>query len=100
MYKQMVRGVADDMGTEDVQKIAYDYDLPTDYRSKPALEVLRELENRGNFSNSDIRSLLELLRSINRCDLINKHVKPYQQQSFSLHCDFGHKGEMVVHSVV
>lgn len=93
----MVQKVAGDMGNEDVQTTIFQYDLPADYGNKPALETLRKLEVRGNFSDSDIGPLLELLQNIDRHDLINKHVMPYQQQSFSLHCECGRRGKAAVH---
>lgn len=98
-YKQMVQDVADDMGTEDVQKIVFQFDLPADYKSKSALAALRELEVRGKFSDSDISPLLGLLQSIHRYDLINKHVTPYQQR-FSLRCGCGRRGEAVIRQTV
>ena len=96
----MVQDVADDMGTEDVQKIVFQFDLPADYKSKSALAALRELEVRGKFSDSDIRPLLGLLQSIHRYDLINKHVTPYQEQRFSLRCGCGRRGEAVIRQAV
>lgn len=89
----MVKDVAEDLGTEDVQKIVFLHDLPADYKSASALAALRELEVRGKFSDSNIKPLVHLLESIYRYDLISKHVTPYRQQSFSCRCDCVRRGK-------
>lgn len=91
-YKQMVQDIAENLGSEDVQKIVFLYDLPTEYSSKSALVALRRLEMQGQFSDSDTERLESLLKSINRYDLINKHLLQYLQHYHG--CEHGPRGNL------
>ena len=75
----MVQDVADNLGSEDVQKIVYIYDLPTDFNGKSALAALRRLEMDGQFSEWETDRLESLLKAINRFDLIHRHIFCYRK---------------------
>lgn len=87
----MVQDIAENLGSEDVQKIVYQYDLPTEYSSTSALVALRRLEMQGQFSDSDTEPLESLLKSINRYDLISKHLLQYRQHYHG--CEHGPRGK-------
>lgn len=86
----MVQDIAENLGSEDVQKIVFLYDLPTEYSSKSALVALRWLEMQGHFSDSETERLESLLRSIKRYDLINNHLLHYHQHHHG--CERGPRG--------
>lgn len=88
-YKQMVQDVADNLGAEDVQKIVFLYDLPTDFNSKPALAALRRLEMEGQFSQCETDRLESLLKAISRFDLIHKHILSYRKSYCERRADRG-----------
>ena len=79
----MVQDIADNLGSEDVQKIVFLHDLPTEYSNKSALAALRRLEMQGQFSESETERLESLLEGIHRFDLINRHVVQYRKN----YCD-------------
>ena len=73
----MVQDVADNLGSEDVQKIVYIYD-----NGKSALAALRRLEMDGQFSEWETDRLESLLKAINRFDLASQ-----MEQNLKTHTD-------------
>ena len=80
--KKMVYEIAEDLTSADVRSIQYHYSLPADSAPSPtlALEVLESFEKKGKFSCYDIGPLEEILKSINRHDLIMKYIVDYRQR--------------------
>ena len=84
--KKMVSEIAEDLSLTDVRKLQYYFSLSKDLHETTtplptlALEVLESLEKKGKFSCYDIEPLEELLKSIQRCDLITKFIVNYKQR--------------------
>ena len=95
-YKQMVQDVAENLGSEDVQKIVFHHDLPAEFNGKTALTALRQLEMQGQFSESDTEHLESLLKGIHRYDLINKHVVHYRRNYCGCEDSYGARGVFCV----
>ena len=90
-YKTLIQDIAERLGSDDVRSIAFNQDLPAhnNHRQPAALEVLQQLERQGLFSHFKIQPLADLLKSIHRNDLVNKHIEPYQTKygELSKFCD-------------
>lgn len=80
--KKMVYEIAEDLSSVDVRSIQYHYSLPTDSAPSQtlALEVLESFEKKGKFTCYEIGPLEEILKSINRHDLIMKYIVDYKQR--------------------
>ena len=79
----MVSDIAENLGSEDVQKLVFLHDLPSEYSRKSALVALRLLETRGEFSESQTERLVTLLKEINRFDLIDRYLSQYRSDHFA-----------------
>ena len=79
-YKRLLMNIAPRLGKDDIQALVIIQDLPEELKSAGGLEVLRKLERGGLFSDRKIGSLAELLRGINRHDLVNNYVQEYSQK--------------------
>ena len=80
-YKKVVARIAEDLKDVDVRTIQYTEDLKSDPTSKHlALDLLECLEKKGAFSYHNIEPLEAILSSVNRCDLITKHVDDFKRQ--------------------
>ena len=83
----MVSDIAENLGSEDVQKLVFLHDLPSEYSRKSALVALRLLETRGEFSESQTERLVTLLKEINRFDLIDRYLSQYTYRSDHFACE-------------
>ena len=77
-FKQLLQKVATRLGEADVRSLVFNQDLPGEL--KDALGVLQKLEREGLFSDRNINPLAELLRAIERHDLVNNYVQEYIQK--------------------
>lgn len=75
----MVRDIAENLGSSDVQQIVYLHDLPREFGEKSGLEVLQHLERHGEVRERETKQLERLLQEINRFDLIEKHIVQYRR---------------------
>ena len=66
-YKKMVVSVASKMEAGNVNTAAYLSGLPDDM--KP-LDALKQLERKGVFGQDSVEGLAQLLKDIDRCDLV------------------------------
>ena len=76
----MVQEIADNLGSEDVQRIVYIHDLPREFGGKSGLEVLQHLERRGEVGERETDRLEELLQEIHRFDLVDKHLVQFRRR--------------------
>ena len=77
-FKQLLQKIATRLGEADVRSLVFNQDLPGEL--KDALGVLQKLEREGLFSDRNIHPLAELLRAIERHDLVNNYVQEYIQK--------------------
>ena len=69
-FRLLLVGIADKLSKDDVETVAYIYDIPMGERSEiTAMDVLMKLETRGTFSIDNLGPLETLCRDINRNDL-------------------------------
>lgn len=78
-FRAFVISVSEELSSEDVDKIAYIFKLPSDSREprRGALDVLQTLEKKNLFSASSLHGLSELMHLIGRED-VAQLVKTYQ----------------------
>lgn len=74
-FSSLVFNLSRMLKREDLEAISYLYRLPVDIisagNSATGLSYMRELEKKNMFSSSNLNGLRELLKSIQRCDLID-----------------------------
>ena len=78
-YRAFSLQIADKLSQDDIDKIIYLEQLPTDLHSKPSITILTHLEMRGQLSASKPDDLAALLKKIGRIDL-SKTVKEFAKQ--------------------
>ena len=86
-YKVLIKQIAERLVEDDLRKIRHFCDLPSTVSSTDSLDILTQLEKKGQFSYANVDPLKDLLQNIDRCDLVNQFVDP-----FKLH----HSSSMVV----
>lgn len=77
-YRIMLTNVADRLDEENIGKLSYISNLPSQVTHKRALEVLSHLDRRGEYSWSSIEPLKNLLKEIGRHDLANSLLVKYE----------------------
>ena len=79
--KLMVKNIAEDINN--LPKLMYMCGMNNtgnDRDKMTALDVFWKLEKKGKFAHDNVGPLENLLRSIDRCDLVTKHIEPYKQK--------------------
>lgn len=71
-FKSCIVDVAASLSQEETDTIVYLQDMPRSYRNSSPLEILWQLETAGVFSIYKIEGLIQILREINRIDLVQK----------------------------
>ena len=79
-FKQLLHKVATRLGEADVRSLVFNQDLPEELKDALGIDVLQRLEREGLFSDRNIQPLAELLRAIERHDLVNNYVEEYIQK--------------------
>ena len=79
-FKQLLHKVATRLGEVDVRSLVFNQDLPEELKERLGVDVLQKLEREGLFSDRNIHPLAELLRAIERHDLVNNYVQEYIQK--------------------
>ena len=79
-FKQLLHKIATRLGEADVRSLVFNQDLPGELKDALGVYVLQKLERDGLFSDRNIHPLAELLRSIERHDLVNNYVQEYIQK--------------------
>ena len=80
-FKLMVKNITEDIN--DLSKLMYMCGMNntgSDRDKLTALDIFWKLEKRGKFAHDNVRPLESLLRRIDRCDLVTKHIEPYKQK--------------------
>jgi hypothetical protein len=80
-FKLMVKNIAEDIN--DLSKLMYMRGMNntgSDRDKINALDILWKLEKQGEFAHNNVGPLESLLRDIDRCDLVTKHIEPYKQK--------------------
>lgn len=78
-FRKLLTVLAEHMEQEEVVKCCFIYQVPRE-RSSSALAALEYLLAVGVLSHSNIEPLVELLKDINRHDLISDRVEPFIKQ--------------------
>ena len=78
-WKRVITTVAGRLTVEDVANLRYTTDLPRSSETT-AVDVLSQLERRGRFSFSRTAPLEELLREVNRHDLVVNCVEAFRRE--------------------
>ena len=78
-FRKLLSNLSEHLRPEDVSKIVFYRNLPEDRTSK-ALDTLRYLMETGAFSHANVKPLIDLLKNINRHDLVSDHVDPYMEE--------------------
>ena len=76
-FKRMVHNVASQLSEDQLKEVRYLKSIKSDDK---ALQVLESLEQRGEFSFSNVGPLEQLMREIPRVDLIQDHIGPYREK--------------------
>lgn len=79
-FKLLLHKVGTRLGEIDVRSLVFNEDLPGELKDALGIDVLHKLEREGLFSDRNIYPLAELLRNIERLDLINIYVEEYIQK--------------------
>ena len=80
-FKLMVKNIAEDINN--LSKLMYMCGMnstASDRDKVTTLDILWKLEKQGKFAYSNIGPLESLLRDIDRCDLVTKHIEPYRHK--------------------
>ena len=77
-FRRLVSGIAQHLGDEEVKNIAWQEQLPQQTGKSP-LDVLQYLYQCGKFKQHDARPLAQLLKDINREDLVGR-VDAFMEQ--------------------
>ena len=79
-FKLVLQKVATRLGVADVRSLVFNQDLPEELKERLGVDVLQKLEREVLFSDRNIQPLAELLRAIERHDLVNNYVQEYIQK--------------------
>lgn len=82
-YKILISQVAGQLGEEDLKSIFWHIDASPKLRSGSALELLESLQRIGNYSETNVQFLSELLRKVGRMDLmgsVDHYTEQYRKQ--------------------
>ena len=80
-FKLMVKSIAEDINN--LSKLMYMCGMnstASDRDKMTALDILWKLEKQGKFAHNNVGPLESLLRDIDRCDLVTKHIEPYKHK--------------------
>ena len=80
-FKRVVKNIADDI--HDLTKLTFMCDIDRSGAKGDrltALSVLWKQVQKGKFAQDNILPLERLLKDIDRCDLVSKHIEPYKQK--------------------
>ena len=79
-YKLMVKNIAEALNTNDLSKLTYMCDLDNISTETDALNIFRKLERKDEFTYDNVGPLEDILKSIDRCDLVRNHIESYKQK--------------------
>ena len=77
-FKLMVKNIAEDIN--DLSKLTYMCSMNNSGTERTALDILRKLEQKGEFAHDNVLPLEGLVKRIDRCDLVSKHIELYKQK--------------------
>ena len=76
-YKKLITDIAEALQQDDCERLAYQQDISG---SLSGLELLKKLENNGTIGKEKITQLADMLKGINRSDLINSKIEPFEKK--------------------
>ena len=79
-FRLLLHKVATQLGEADVRSLVFNQDLPEELKDALGVDVLQKLEQEGLFSDRNIHPLADLLRAIERHDLVNNYMQEYIQK--------------------
>ena len=78
-FRHVLTKIADQLSLEECRTIGYQYEISVE--GLDALEVLMDCQKKGHFSENNVGGLKELLRSLNRMDLLRKYLESESLES-------------------
>ena len=80
VFRKLISDLSQHLQPDEVTRCSFLHNLPKD-RTTSALEALEYLMRSGTFSHNNVDPLVELLKDINRHDLVNSFVEPYLNEN-------------------
>lgn len=78
-FRKLISDLSEHLRPEEVERIVFLRKLPKD-RTSTALNTLRYLIEVGTFSHAKVEPLMDLLKSVNRHDLVSDLVEPFTEE--------------------
>ena len=78
-FRKLITKLSEHLQPEDVKKCAFIRTLPKD-RTPTALGTLEYLMQVGEFSYTNVEPLIDLLKDVDRHDLVSDLVEPYKNE--------------------
>lgn len=75
-FRKLLSDLSERLRPEEVKRISFLCNLPEE-RSSKALDTLKYLMEVGTFSHENVKPLSDILKNVNRHDLVNDFVTPY-----------------------
>ena len=88
-YKALISLIAEKLSAEDLRSLEWHVDAPPKLRTGSALDLLENLQRQGKFSEQVVGNLSELMKKINRMDLMERVDQYKCQYGKSLHWKLG-----------
>ena len=78
-FRKLLSRISQHLGEDDVKKCAFIQSIPKDRRTS-ALGILEYLMQSGAFSHANTEPLIQLLKDIDRHELVSDLVEPYMKE--------------------
>ena len=78
-FRKLLSDISAHLRPEEVSRIVFIHKLPAE-RTPMALDTLRYLMEIGAFSHANVNPLVDLLKNVNRHDLVSDLVDPYTEE--------------------
>ena len=87
VFKKMLHKISCGLGREDIAAIVFHRSLSDEMKTTSSLEVLDNLYRRGEFNHNKVGPLIDLLKVINRNDLVHS-IEDDRKEISELACLF------------
>ena len=80
VYRKLITSIASELDDNDKSQLEFQNELGPGGRQLSALDIFTQLEKKGIIGPAKIKGLRSILEDINRRDLINRFVDPFDQK--------------------